>query len=62
MPNLGLPEKIEGKFFYKTTPAEFAGKMSELIRKYDPKIVGGCCGSAPMHIKALAEKIIAEKY
>lgn len=62
MPNLGLPEKIDEKFIYKTTPAEFAGKMSELIRKYDPKIVGGCCGSAPMHIKALAEKIIAEKY
>ena len=62
MPNLGLPEKIEGKFFYKTTPAEFAEKMSEIIRKYDPEIVGGCCGSAPMHIKALAEKIIAEKY
>ncbi|MBO4698536.1 homocysteine S-methyltransferase family protein [bacterium] len=62
MPNLGLPEKIEGKFFYKTTPAEFAGKMSELIRKYDPKIVGGCCGTTPFHINALSEKIIAEKY
>lgn len=62
MPNLGIPEKIDGKFIYKTTPAEFAAKMTEIIIKYDPKIVGGCCGSAPMHIKALAEKIIAEKY
>ena len=57
MPNLGIPEKIDGKFVYKTTPAEFAGKMSELIRKYDPKIVGGCCGTTPEHIKALAENI-----
>ena len=57
MPNLGLPEKIEGKFFYKTTPAGFAGKMTELIRKYDPKIVGGCCGTTPEHIKALAGRI-----
>ena len=57
MPNLGLPEKIDGKFFYKTTPAEFAAKMTEIIRKYDPKIVGGCCGTTPEHIKTLADKI-----
>ena len=57
MPNLGLPEKIEGKFFYKTTPAGFAGKMSEIIRRYDPKIIGGCCGTTPLHIKALASEI-----
>ena len=62
MPNLGIPEKIDEKLFYKATPTEFAGKMTELIRKYDPKIVGGCCGTAPMHINALSEKIIAEKY
>ncbi|MBO4710424.1 homocysteine S-methyltransferase family protein [bacterium] len=57
MPNLGLSEKIEGKFFYKTTPAGFAGKMSEIIRRYDPKIIGGCCGTTPLHIKALASEI-----
>ena len=53
MPNLGLPEKIDGKFVYKTAPAEFAGKMTEIIGKYGPKIVGGCCGTTPEHIKAL---------
>ena len=57
MPNLGLPEKIDGKFIYKTTPAEFAGKMSELIQKFEPKIIGGCCGTTPEHIKAAAGKI-----
>ena len=57
MPNLGIPEKIDGKSVYKTNPEEFAGKMTELIRKYDPKIVGGCCGTTPEHIKALADRI-----
>ena len=57
MPNLGLPEKTGGKLVYKTTPEEFAAKMSEIIGKYEPKIVGGCCGTAPKHIKALADKI-----
>ena len=56
MPNLGLPEKIDGKFFYKTTPAEFAAKMSELIQKFRPKIIGGCCGTTPEHLKKLTEK------
>ena len=57
MPNLGIPEKIDGKSVYKTNPEEFAGKMTELIRKYGPKIVGGCCGTTPLHIKALADRI-----
>ena len=56
MPNLGLPERIAGKFIYKTTPAEFAAKMSELIQKFRPKIIGGCCGTTPEHLKKLTEK------
>ncbi len=62
MPNLGLPEKISGKFVYKTAPDEFAEKMSEIIVKYEPKIVGGCCGTTPEHIKALSEKITLGKH
>lgn len=62
MPNLGLPENIGGKFVYKTTPAEFSQKISGLIQKFEPKIVGGCCGTTPEHIKALSEKITSGKY
>ena len=61
MPNLGIPEKIDGKFLYKTNPEEFAGKMTELIRKYDSKIVGGCCGTTPFHINALADEIFEKQ-
>ena len=56
MPNLGLPENINGKFVYKTTPAEFYQKISELVQKFEPKIIGGCCGTTPEHLKALADK------
>ena len=49
MPNLGLPENIGGKFVYKTTPTEFSQKISELIQKFEPKIIGGCCGTTPEH-------------
>lgn len=51
MPNLGLPENINGKFVYKTTPAEFSQEMSELVQKFEPKIIGGCCGTTPEHLK-----------
>ena len=54
MPNLGLPENIGGKFIYKTTPAEFSQKISELVQKFEPKIIGGCCGTTPEHLKTIA--------
>ncbi|MBP5405635.1 homocysteine S-methyltransferase family protein [bacterium] len=56
MPNLGLPENTGGKSVYKTTPEDFAEKMSEFIRKFNPKIVGGCCGTTPEHIEAMIKK------
>lgn len=59
MPNLGLPENIDGKFVYKMTPAEFAGKMSELIQKFDPKIIGGCCGTTPEHLKTFYKQNVS---
>ena len=59
MPNLGLPENIGGKFVYKTTPAEFAEKMSELIRKFEPKIIGGCCGTTPEHLKTFYKQNVS---
>ena len=62
MPNPELPGKTEGKSLYKINPNEFAEKMTEIIRKYAPKIVGGCCGTTPFHINMLAEKIISGKY
>ncbi|MBO4699867.1 homocysteine S-methyltransferase family protein [bacterium] len=56
MPNLGLPEKTGVKLVYKTNPAEFAEKMSEIIKKFNPKIIGGCCGTTPEHIAALWQR------
>lgn len=56
-PNAGLPNHF-GE--YDQTPA----LMQELIRKYLEEhvvnIIGGCCGTSPEHIKAIAE--IAQEY
>ena len=52
-PNAGLPRLVDGQAVYDVTPqvmAEYALRYAEL----GAKIVGGCCGSTPAHIKAIA--------
>ncbi len=52
-PNAGLPRLVDGRAVYDVTPqvmAEYALRYVEL----GARIVGGCCGSTPAHIKAMA--------
>jgi 5-methyltetrahydrofolate--homocysteine methyltransferase len=55
-PNAGLPHASGGDMVYDVTPdimAEYAHKFAE----QKVKIFGGCCGSAPEHIHAIAEAL-----
>ncbi|MDR1998209.1 MAG: homocysteine S-methyltransferase family protein [Candidatus Margulisbacteria bacterium] len=56
MPNAGMPELIDDKLTYTMTPARFAEIMAELAG-YGVQIYGGCCGTTPAHIAALAQTI-----
>ena len=56
-PNAGLPNAF-GE--YDETPKEMAGKIKEYLEKGLINIVGGCCGTTPEHIKAIAD--MAEDY
>jgi 5-methyltetrahydrofolate--homocysteine methyltransferase len=52
-PNAGLPRLVDGQAVYDVTPqviAKYALRYAEL----GAKIIGGCCGSTPAHIKAMA--------
>ncbi len=51
-PNAGLPELVHGKTVYRETPEMMASKLKDLVRA-GAKIVGGCCGTTPSHIRAL---------
>ena len=55
-PNAGMPELSLGKTVYKMTPQEFAKHM-EILVEAGAGIVGGCCGSEPGHIAAVADMI-----
>jgi 5-methyltetrahydrofolate--homocysteine methyltransferase len=51
-PNAGLPELVHGKTVYRETPEMMASKLKTLVEA-GAKIVGGCCGTNPSHIRAL---------
>lgn len=55
-PNAGLPELENSRTVYKTSPKEFAEAGKKLVEA-GAAIVGGCCGTTPAHIRALAEAV-----
>ena len=54
-PNAGLPKVVDGKTVFDVLPAEFSDDVAAMLRK-GVSIAGGCCGTTPDHIRALAEK------
>ncbi|WP_378954906.1 bifunctional homocysteine S-methyltransferase/methylenetetrahydrofolate reductase [Pelosinus sp. sgz500959] len=55
-PNAGYPEIIHERTVYIQNPDYFAEKMKE-IGELGVKILGGCCGTTPIHIEKMAELI-----
>ncbi len=54
--NAGLPELIGGKTVWKMTPEAFAGFVPQLIQA-GASFIGGCCGTSPEFIRAVAGAI-----
>jgi 5-methyltetrahydrofolate--homocysteine methyltransferase len=57
-PNAGLPNEF-GE--YDQTPEEMAAEVGEFLDSGFLNIVGGCCGTTPDHIRALAEAAKSKK-
>lgn len=55
-PNAGLPRVEEGVTVYDVTPEAFAASILPLVKR-GLRLVGGCCGTTPEHIKALSEAV-----
>lgn len=53
IPNAGLPVLEDGVTVFRMGPREFAEKTAALVQ-LGARIVGGCCGTGPEHIRALA--------
>jgi len=57
-PNAGMPETVDGEVVYRETPEFMAERAVELVA-LGVNIVGGCCGTTPAHIRALASALRA---
>jgi 5-methyltetrahydrofolate--homocysteine methyltransferase len=55
VPNAGLPENIGGVAHYRLTPMELRMALMHFVEDLGVQVIGGCCGTRPDHIKALAE-------
>ena len=52
-PNAGLPKEVDGRQIYMSTP-EYMAEFAKNFLQAGVQFVGGCCGTGPEHIKAMA--------
>jgi 5-methyltetrahydrofolate--homocysteine methyltransferase len=57
MPNAGLPRNVGGQAVYDLTPAELAAFQRRFVTEFGVAVVGGCCGTTPQHVHAVAEAV-----
>jgi len=55
-PNAGMPRDVGGRSMYMASPEYMASYARHLIQA-GAKIVGGCCGTTPEHVKAMVEGV-----
>lgn len=56
MPNAGFPEAIGGRVMYSAT-ADYFGRYALTFRGLGARLIGGCCGTTPEHIRAMREAL-----
>jgi len=58
IPNAGLPvQGPNGETVFPEQPEPLAAVLGEFVERYGVSIVGGCCGTTPAHIEAIAERV-----
>ncbi|PLR84778.1 bifunctional homocysteine S-methyltransferase/methylenetetrahydrofolate reductase [Bacillus canaveralius] len=55
-PNASLPAYVDGKFHYEGD-AEYFRKSAQPFREQGVRLLGGCCGTTPEHVRAFAEEL-----
>src|SRR6195952_5985826 len=57
IPNAGIPiQGPDGETIFPEEPAPLAETLGDFVDRYGLGIVGGCCGTTPEHIRAIAER------
>lgn len=58
MPNAGMPRQVDGRNLYLCSP-DYMAEYAKRFIMTGVRIVGGCCGTTPAHIKAMRSAIKA---
>ncbi len=59
-PNASLPAYRDGVLYYENEPSYFK-TAAEHLRQQGARLIGGCCGTTPEHIRAMAEALKGKK-
>jgi 5-methyltetrahydrofolate--homocysteine methyltransferase len=58
IPNAGIPiQGPDGETIFPEQPEPLANTLGDFVERYGLAIVGGCCGTTPEHISAIAERV-----
>ncbi|HWX88501.1 MAG TPA: homocysteine S-methyltransferase family protein [Solirubrobacteraceae bacterium] len=58
IPNAGLPlQGPDGETIFPEQPEPLAEALEEFVERYGVGVVGGCCGTTPEHIRAIAQRV-----
>ena len=57
-PNAGLPRDVQGRQFYMCSP-EYMAKFAKRLIQAGAKLIGGCCGTTPAHIRLISDAVRA---
>src|SRR4051812_50102138 len=60
IPNAGLPLNTgTGDAVYPLEPEPMADMLGQFVEEFGVRVVGGCCGTRPEHLKAIVERLAA---
>lgn len=52
-PNAGMPRQLDGRVFYENNP-DYFGRFARRFLQAGGTLLGGCCGTTPEHVRAMA--------
>jgi 5-methyltetrahydrofolate--homocysteine methyltransferase len=62
IPNAGLPlQGPDGETIFPEEPEPLADALGEFVERYGVGVVGGCCGTTPAHIRAIAQRVATKR-
>ncbi|MEB3237094.1 MAG: bifunctional homocysteine S-methyltransferase/methylenetetrahydrofolate reductase [Candidatus Sericytochromatia bacterium] len=57
-PNAGMPREVAGRKMYLSSP-EYMARYARRLMQVGARLVGGCCGTTPEHVRLMADAVRA---